>query len=341
MKISEIKALIAHGNFPEKCPEPELIETHISWVILCNKYAYKIKKPVNYGFLDFSTLEKRNYYCKQEVLLNRRLVDNIYLGVVPVINNNGKFEILKDLKEEAIDYAVMMHKMDNDKRMDNMLKRGEVSERHMESIAEVLVKFHKKAPVIYKTDPFNVQHNFNDILKEKSFLSKELGAVASGQIDNALIVSGEFIQSHEILFKKRAEFGFIRDVHGDLHSRNIFLYNEPLIFDCIEFNDDIRQIDILSELAFFCMDLEAFGYSNLSEYFIRYYNQIFQVMNLATEKMLFIYYKAYRANVRAKVNALRAKEASGKNRKLILLECSKYLSLMSNYIKILKLSSVI
>ena len=139
------------------------------------------------------------------------------------------------------------------------------------------------------------------------------------------------------LLAQRLNAGYFRDCHGDLHSRNIFLLPDPQPFDCIEFNDDIRQIDVLNEVAFLCMDLDAFDRKDLSDLFIEYYNQFFPTMMTDADRRLFVYYKSYRANIRAKVNSLRARSAAGSVEKAKSLSAvSKYLELMDSYLSSLK-----
>jgi uncharacterized protein len=333
MTSEEIHELLKAGKFSHNCTDPQLIETHISWVVLCDRHVFKMKKPIHYSFLDFSTLEKRKYYCEQEVVLNRRLASDIYLDVVPVMRSNGQLIVSKKAKGIVIDYAVLMKRLEGHKQMDVMLTNGQVHEKHLEKIADALITFHKKCEIIYEKDSYYVQHNFNDILDQRGYLLKELGKYAADFIDHALKKTKAFIKDYSRAINRRTELGFVRDCHGDLHSRNIFLYDDPIIFDCIEFNPEIRQIDILNELAFFCMDLEAFGHKNLSDCFIVYYNNLFQVIRNAEDEKLFLYFKAYRANVRAKVNALRAKSAVEKDKERILAECDKYLRLMHSYIE--------
>lgn len=332
MDRSQVEAIVEQRNLPVSCQKPELIETHISWVILCDHFAFKIKKPVLYSFLDFSTSEKRYFYCKQEIILNRRLVDNIYLDVVPIVKLDGAFEIAFRDKGEAVDHAVMMIRMETDRRMDIMIQHNKVTLDHIAQLAEILVKFHNDAEVAYGVNHSSIQHNFNDLDEERDFLSNMLGGEYGKRIEWAVSKSNDFIKSHRNTFRKRSESGLIKDCHGDLHSRNIFLLDKPVIFDCIEFNPEIRRIDILSELAFFCMDLEAHGHYELSEYFMVCYTKLSRTIRSKEESELFTYFKAYRANVRAKVNILRAKDAKGQSLARAKIEIKKYLVLMSDYL---------
>ena len=147
-------------------------------------------------------------------------------------------------------------------------------------------------------------------------------------------VSDSFIEKSKDLLAARLREGFYRDCHGDLHSRNIFLLPAPVPFDCIEFNDDFRQIDVLNEVAFLCMDLDAFDRKDLSDLFVDDYNHFFPAIRTSEERNLFIYYKSYRANVRAKVNSLRAKSAANKtDENRALADAEKYLQLMDHYLK--------
>lgn len=156
---------------------------------------------------------------------------------------------------------------------------------------------------------------------------------ASDIISRAIEISDRFIQKNKELLANRLKAGFFRDCHGDLHSRNIFLLSSPQPFDCIEFNDDYRQIDVLNEVAFLCMDLDAFGRKDLSDLFLTSYNNLFTSIKTDDDYTLFVYYKSYRANIRAKVNSLRARAAEDDSqKKSALAEANKYLLLMDSYI---------
>ena len=332
MEKSDINLLLQSGKFPVDCKNPQLIETHISYVILCEKYVYKIKKPIQYHFLDFSTLEQRKYYCEREIELNKRLAPEIYIDILPIHKLKNTFAVNSGTGE-IVDYAVFMKKMDPCHRMDVMLQEGKMNKRQVKKIAEVLVDFHKSAKIIYGKDLIDIRENFNDIGDDCAFLTNRLKPEYSRAIEQAITKSDHFLDNHKALLQQRSKEGMVRDVHGDLHSRNIFFDKKPIIFDCIEFNDDFRQIDILNELAFFCMDLEAFGKYELSQAFMEHYLQLSDLHYDHKIRELFIYYKAYRANVRAKVNCLRAKnERMPSRRKEQLREVEKYLKLMSVYL---------
>ncbi|MDP4147945.1 MAG: hypothetical protein Q8932_10810 [Bacteroidota bacterium] len=314
--------------FPEQTGPAELVETHISWVFLCDRFVYKIKKPIRYPFLDFSTLEKRKFYCEREIELNRRLTTDMYLDVQPVSEISGRSYVGYE-NGKIIDYAVRMRKMDRNRQMDVLLRNNKVTHSDMRNLAEKIAGFHQRTMTIHDKDVLQIGDDFNDLKNETAYLHAHLGADTPVIIDRAIASSGAFIERHKDLFAARLKEGFYRDCHGDLHSRNIFLLPEPQPYDCIEFNDELRQIDVLNEVAFLCMDLDALDKQELAEQFLHYYNHLFPAIRSKEDRELFLYYKAYRANVRAKVNSLRARSADNEAaREPALAESDKYLRLM-------------
>lgn len=331
MTKDDIDLLITSG-FSDQGKTIELIETHISWVIITPLFTFKIKKPVKYPFLDFSTLDKRKFYCEREVHLNGRLSHDVYLGVLPVWRYKDKFIIGEAAPGVIVDYTVQMRTLDSEKRMDKLLNAGLLTFNDLKPVAEKLVTFHQHAAEVKKVAYNDIGNRFAEIVSEATFLADVLDKAAPGLIQRATRLSESYIEQNKALINHRIEKGYVRDVHGDLHARNIFLLDKPIIFDCIEFNDELRQIDLLNELAFFCMDLDAAGYQELSSQFFKYYNQLFCVCKNTEEEKLFLYFKAYRANVRAKVNSLRARSANDEETlQLALNEADKYLTLMVNY----------
>ncbi|PUZ24966.1 hypothetical protein DCC81_11655 [Chitinophaga parva] len=339
MTREQIDKLVTKGQFPGQYGIPELIETHISWVILCGDFAYKIKKPLHYSFLDFSTPDKRKYYCEKEIQLNKRLTENIYLDVIPVRENTGYYSITlteAPTHETIIDYAVRMKRLDRQLQMDVLLRHNKVTGTHITNLAKKIAAFHKRAAIIYNKDCWDLHVKFNDLAEELPYLpayAGEAGRNWATMINQAIDCSSAFMEDNRKLLTGRLRSGFFRDCHGDLHSRNIFLLPSPEPFDCIEFNDDYRQIDVLNEIAFLCMDLEELGRPDLSRLFLSDYNRFFPTIRSGQEQYLFLYYKAYRANIRAKVNLLGARNAGDDTGKTALLtEAGNYLHLMNSYI---------
>lgn len=331
MNKEEITKLIASGGFRGKPFKGRLVETHISWVVLGPRDVFKIKRPVQFNFLDFSTLDKRKYFCEREVMLNRRLT-NIYLDVLPVRSWQGRLEI-GEKKGEVIDYAVHMRKLQGAKKMDELLKNGKVRPEQIRQLSEKVAQFHRQAEVVYPPlDLSQMKRTFNDILTVRDWVEKALGKDSARLIEQAVTFSDAFLEKHASFIEERIKNGMYRDVHGDLHSGNIFLYRDPVIFDCIEFNDAFRQIDVLNEVGFFCMDLECLGHRDFSNLFINRYLELFPALVSREGEQLINYYKCYRANVRAKVSALHASQAEGLSLKAKkCAEADQYLKQMSLY----------
>jgi aminoglycoside phosphotransferase family enzyme len=293
----------------------EIIETHISWVLL-GDYVYKIKKPVKFSFLDFSTLKKRKFLCEEEVRLNKRLAPEIYLEVVPVtekgIGGDG----------EPIDYAIKMKRLPQEARMDLLLNEGKVLGEHVQEIAAMVADFHGKIDLINDKNYSSaevVQSQIDDLKGFRETIEEACGL--GEKVDFILEKSDDFIGKNKELFSKRQDEGKIRDCHGDLHSANIFLSDKIVIFDCIEFSKDFRFVDIASEIAFMAMDLDAFGREDLSQFFVDTYVKLSGDTGLPE---LLGLYKCYRANVRAKIAAIdysqnKSEDAKERIRKYVLL----------------------
>lgn len=310
MNESEVKVLAREGRFLGQLLQGEIEETHISWVILTGKYAFKIKKPVKLSFLDFSTLAKRKTYCLRELQLNQRF-SPIYLNVLPIQHHDDYGWAIGYGKGKTVDYAVQMKKLMMSKRMDKVLKRKKVTHDNIITLAKLIASFHAEADIIKA--PFRLstpKAAFNDIRTTINLCKRHLGNEYAVIIKDSLEWSNSFLKTHARRMKERIEEGFIRDVHGDLHSGNIFLYRTPILFDCIEFDDAYRRIDVISEIAFFCMDLDAHGKPALARLFLKEYQRQFTCFQRPEDKKLFLYYKCFRANVRAKVHALAADQAN-------------------------------
>lgn len=284
----------------------ELIETHISWVILTGEYAYKIKKPVNFGFLDFSTLDKRHQFCEQEIFLNCRLAPGIYLGVVPITGTQDKPHISGS--GEAFEYAVKMRQFPQSIQMDNMLIAGELKAEHMDALACVTAEFHQRAEsadgsmdygekhVVYQP----VEENFKQIHEHINTENYEETLSSLAQWSHA-----EFIKLGPLL-EQRKHDGFTRQCHGDMHLRNLIWFNnQAMAFDCIEFNPYLSWIDVISEVAFLIMDLQS---RNEYRFANRFINSYLQITGDYAGLALMPFYLCYRALVRAKVDALRIEQ---------------------------------
>lgn len=282
-----------------------VIETHISWVILGPERVYKIRKPIRYAFLDFSSLDLRKQDCEKELLLNRRTSPQVYIRVVTLREDLGKIWIGEG-QGKVIDHAVEMVRLDNDLQMDVLLRKDLVGPSDMALLAEHLADFHQRAPLVETAQTAHgLWLDFADVLKVEQLTHDLLGADAALALRSSVSYAGDLLHVLSDRIKERHEMGFTRDVHGDLHTRNIFLLPDPVLFDCLEFNDHLRQIDLLNEIAFLGMDLESVGRADLWEDFLLKYQRKLPVLFEPNDKILLKFYMAYRANVRFKVAALR------------------------------------
>ena len=331
MNEKQIKKLAEEGFFSSEPIDGTLEETHISWVILGKKLVFKIKKPVKLSFLDFSTLARRKQFCERELCLNKRF-SSIYLSVVPV-RNSGRSWTIGEGDGKIVDYAVMMKRLNPARRMDKLLVKSRIPESSIMLLANDIASFHIHAEVI--RSPFNFGDaiaTYNDILSICTFVGDNLGANFVRIIEKSIEWIAKILTEHKQRLEDRIALGFKRDVHGDLHTGNIFAYKHPILFDCIEFNDSFRKIDVLSEIAFLCMDFEAFNRKDLSETFLTKYKSIFNCFPQQEDYAIFNYYKCLRANIRAKVHAINCNQAkSNASRKFHLQRLKTYLMLIRTY----------
>jgi len=293
-----IQALLDPEVYPDHPPRVELAQTQISYVCIAGEYVYKIKKPVDMGFLDYTTLEKRLYYCRREVELNRRLCADTYLDVVPISYDNRRAVI--GGKGEVKEYAVKMRRLPQDKMMDALLVKNKVTAEMVGQVADILAAFHKKAatsPEITREGGIeavikNTSENFEQT--EKYF-----GIIIEPETYEALkSYTEDFIKDNRALFLKRMDAGKVRDCHGDLHANHICFHNGICIYDCIEFIDRLRYTDVAADIAFLAMDLDHYHRADLSKSFIDAY-----VQKSGDKELLKLlnFYKCYRAYVRGKV----------------------------------------
>ncbi len=331
MEIKHIHALLDNRSLPGNYINTGLKETHISWIILTDDFAYKIKRPVRYSFADFSSPEKRKYFCYKELELNRRLAPDMYLDVLPVTNKMTG-AIQENEREKVIDHAIQMKRMDNNREMDKLLEKDKVTKKHIDSLARKISDFHKKARVIVA--PFNIENlkeDYSDIKSVGSYVKEMAGGDTEKKIANCIEKSSTFLNDNKDLINERVKNDSRKDCHGDLNAYNIFLYDDPVIFDCIEFNDDFRHIDILNEIAFLCVDLDFFERDDLGELFCDKYFKYSGAEDNRDTKKLLNYFKSYRANIRAKVTIMSAEKSGADINSQKLIDAQKYVDLMTKY----------
>ena len=297
--------LIAHlldpCAYPHAVHEIRLIETHISWVLIAGDFAYKIKKPLNLGFLDFSSLDKRRHFCEEEVRLNRRLAPQIYLDTVAITGSESAPKIAGD--GPVLDWAVRMRAFPADSTLDQAHR---ISATQIDAIADAVARFHRDLPPATRDSPFGEPAAALQPALENFAQIRALGPSPEMQTLLDHLEAWTRTEGHGLAaaFSERKRLGFIRECHGDLHLGNIaWVADAPLIFDCIEFNPALRWIDVLSELAFLFMDLIHREHAPLAW---RLLNRYLEHTGDYAGLPVFRFYLVYRAMVRAKVAAIRA-----------------------------------
>jgi len=297
-----VKALLKPEAYPEATGKIELMQTQMSFVFLTKEFVYKVKKAVDLGFLDYTTLEKRQFFCRKEVELNRRLCPGAYLGVVPVTRDKGAVRV--GGRGETIEYAVKMRRLPQEKMMNVLLPDNGVSAEMITGVAKKLAAFHKEAETNEEISAFgeikavtrNTDENFDQT-------GKYIGrTISKDSYQSIKEYTDSFVEQNAPLFNRRIKESRIRDCHGDLHAAHICFTDDICIYDCIEFNDRFRYCDIASEMAFLAMDLDHYGRADLSRSLLKAY-----VTESGDKELLRLlgFYKCYRAYVRGKVEGFK------------------------------------
>jgi len=297
-----IDALVDVAAFPHSVTKLELRETHISWIVLTGPFAYKIKKPVRYDFVDASTLDRRKFLCEEEVRLNRRFAPDLYLDVVPIVRESGRLRV--GGRGEPLEFAVKMLQFDASQELAVLLDGRAVTPDDMRSIAAHLADAHLRAAVAPAAGPFGTLEKIRaPMLDNFSLLRSHLhGADELRQLDELARWTADTLERLELAVRSRQQSGMVRECHGDLHARNIVRWRQRwLPFDCLEFDPDLRWIDVISDAAFLFMDLVSRHRTDLACGFLsRYLEETGDYAGLPLLPM----YAAYFALVRAKVDAL-------------------------------------
>lgn len=302
MDADDIKRLCQADAFNHAVDQIDLIETHVSWVILTGPYAYKIKKPVDFGFLDFSTLEKRHFNCQEELRLNRRASDQLYLDVVPICRLAGNLNV--DGQGDVVDYAVKMRQFDPHATLLHLLKHEALGLDDAARLGYIIGAFHRQAEVAgeetawgdYEAVANPVHENFDQIIALVKEQDKPAISRLRTQAEAALVAL-------KPVMEERKQSGYVRELHGDLHADNIAKIDGQWVpFDCIEFNPNLRWIDTASDIAFLKMDLEFRGFAPLANSTL---NAYLEYSGDYGALQVVSFYQAYRAMVRAKVTLLR------------------------------------
>jgi len=297
-----VRNLIEHGDFGHATTTVEIVETHISWVLLTGEYAYKIKKPVDLGFLNFSTLALRHKYCLLELELNRRFAPDLYLDVVAI---GGRPERPVIDATPALEWAVRMQQFPADARLDRQIEQGYVSCDDMHDFGETLAGLHDRSPALQARDardPVNVlagliEDNFTVLRTHctESEMGERLSRLAAWCAQELTRLAATI--------RARQEAGRVRECHGDLHLENLILLNDRITpFDCIEFDAALRTIDVSNEVAFLLMDTLRIERQDLGFSFL---NRYLEVSGDYRGTAMLPFYCVYRCLVRAKITVLR------------------------------------
>jgi aminoglycoside phosphotransferase family enzyme len=332
-KSSLIQDLLDPYSLPDKTGSVSLIQTHISMVFVGDEFVYKVKKPVDFGFLDFTTLDKRKHYCEQEVKLNQRLAQDTYIGVLPIIYDGLRHRIGPE-EGEIVEYAVKMKKIPEELLMNSLFGRGELREEHLREIARVLANFHQNAERSPEIDKFgepgvfriNTDENFEQTAKYVDM------TISSEDFHTLRQWTDDFYRQQGDLFQERITSKKVRDGHGDLHMEHVCLTEKLAIIDCIEFNDRFRYGDTLVDIAFLLMDLEYHGGKDFARQLWRFYGQ--ETGDTGMDVLL-SFYKVYRAYVRGKVNSFQLDDEhiGADEKKRAAQTASQYFKLARSYIE--------
>ncbi len=330
-----LAALSNAGAYPHPADELVHLHTHISDVFLAGAYAYKVKKPVELGFLDFTALSSRRQACEDEVRLNRRLAPQIYLGVVPIRDVGGNFKVgsgSDDGGAEIADYAVKMVRMPQEGMLDRLAAAGNLDHDQMRDVARQLARFHGLAEHGPHIDLYGSLDNIADHIRQ-NFAQTEpyIGrSITRSQFERIRSYTQNFMHTNAALFSARVSAGRIVDGHGDLHLRNMCLYGDAVaIFDCIEFSQRFRAGDVIGDIAFLTMDLDARNLPRLGNCFL---NEYLQRTDDYAGLAVLDFYQTYRACVRGKVASFLLDGASSEAQRLAAAnEASHYFNLAREY----------
>lgn len=306
-----IAALLQPVHYPHPVTTVEHIQTHISHVLLAGDYAYKIKKPLNLGFLDFTSLDRRKYYCEEELRLNRRLAPEIYLDCLPISGDADHPILDAAASGPIIEYAVRMRRFPQEALLDRMLAADRLQTPHWEALARRLVEFHRTIPVADLAAPFGEpeqvrQPMLDDFTQIWPLLTDPADCETLAAVERWTLATSEWLRPR---LAERKAGGWIRECHGDLHLGNMVLSTDGqvMIFDGIEFNEDLRWIDVINDLAFLTMDLHFRGAEAFAQ---RLLNTYLEYSGDFAGLALLSYYQVYRAMVRAKINAIQSHQNS-------------------------------
>jgi aminoglycoside phosphotransferase family enzyme/predicted kinase len=303
-----IQAMLGTDFYPHYPGSVALRQTHISYVLMAGDYVYKVKKPVRFAFLDYSTLEKRRRFCHAEVRLNRKLAPTVYLNVVAIVHDGERFNLRESpaTQEKIVEYAVKMRRLPEEYFLDRMIKEGRARREDFDRIAKKLADFYETAATDQASlygSPELIRRNLEQNVKEIEPFTGE--TLTLQEFRDIRVYNANFLTGNGDLLQRRLRDRRVREGHGDLRAEHICLEEDPVIYDCIEFSEEFRYCDTASEIAFLSMDLDYLGAPMLSDHFVTSFQNFTKDPDLLR---LLPLYKTYRACVRGKVEMLKANE---------------------------------
>lgn len=301
-----IQRMLQPDFYPHPVQTPvQLLQTHISYVFLTGEFAYKVKKSTQFGFLDFTNLEKRAYFCQTELRLNRRLSPNLYLAVLPIYQSQDSFHLNPNPQAEIADYALKMRQFPQEGLFSHLFKANKLTSEHLSKLGKIVAEFHTTATTNLEIQTYGTyaaicrtdEDNYNI---SKSFINQ---SQTPDQFQNTQAFTQQFWQTHQARITQRQSHS-IRECHGDLHLNNVCLFQDQIqIFDCIEFCPEFRNIDVIYDVAFMVMDLDFHDRSDLANIFLNTYLEITGDYEGA---ILLPAYLSMRATIRGNVNSMTA-----------------------------------
>ena len=323
-KVAKLKQI---ATYPDKPSSVDVVETHMSWVFLTDRYAYKLKKPVCYDFLDYSTLQARRSNCDKELHLNRRLAPDVYLAIVALsVDSSG--ELMLEQDGEVVEWLVKMRRLPAQRMLDYLIVQQELRVQELKSVATMLAEFYKASAPVRMDGKCYLDQLRKDMDHNLQELSRGPYALPMGLIDTLRGTALDLLRRDPALFEQRAAGGSIIEGHGDLRPEHICLQAKPVIFDCLEFNRRFRIVDAADELAFLAMECDRLGAPFVGKEFFRIYRL---VTGDDPPPRLVDFYKATRACLRAKLAIWHTRELEqpqwGKWRDLAI----EYLRLAAGY----------
>jgi uncharacterized protein len=307
-----VAAMLEPDFYPRPPPVVELRETHISWVFLAGELAYKVKKPLVLPFLDYGTVDRRREMCHEEVRLNRRLAPAIYLSVVGIARVGGRWDLTSADDPAALEYAVEMRRVEEARSLAALVARDELAAAHIDLVARLLARFHAEAP------PAPSDRDAIEVLaatldeNAETLREASAGLLERRRVESAERFAGAFLAGRRAELEGRVRAGLVRDCHGDLRAEHVIVPADApaYVYDCIEFNPSLREIDVAADISFLLMDLNSLGAAAAGARLIDAYRR---AGGDPGGYALLSFFAAYRAWVRAKIACIRAASLSAED----------------------------